>query len=61
MILISSYEIAKEQQRDQREEARKERASKGHVEGEAETVHSGVRRAMASALRRMADGLEPTT
>jgi hypothetical protein len=58
MISISSYEIAKEQQRDQRREARAERASKPL---EAEAVRSGVRHAVAGTLRRVADTLEPIT
>jgi len=61
MILISSYEIAKEQQRDQRDEARQERASRAHVEDEAEAVRSGVRHAVAATLRRVANSVEPTT
>jgi len=59
MILVSSYEIAKEQQRDQRREAGKERASKA-PDGE-EATRSGVRHLVAGTLRRVADTLEPIT
>ncbi|MGH2752694.1 MAG: hypothetical protein ACRDK3_17765 [Actinomycetota bacterium] len=61
MIPSSSYEIAKEQQRDQREEARQERASKPPGDGGAEAARSGVRHALAGTLRRVADTLEPIT
>ncbi|MGH2698841.1 MAG: hypothetical protein ACRDJL_06535 [Actinomycetota bacterium] len=60
MILISSYEIAKEQQRDQRREARRERASKRHPDGGTDAPR-GVRHLVAGTLRRMADTLEPIT
>ena len=58
MISISTYEIAKEQQRDQREEAEEERAARPHVD-EGHVTRSGVRHAVASTLRRVADSLEP--
>jgi hypothetical protein len=61
MISISSYEIAKERQRDQREEAREERSAKPQDDGEREVARSGVRHSVASTLRRVADNLEPTT
>lgn len=61
MILVSSYEIAKEQQRDLRREARNKRASKPHVDGVGETARSGVRHGVAHTLRRVADTLEPIT
>ena len=60
MISISSYEIAKEQQRDTREDAREERSAKPH-EGEGHVARSGVRHSVASTLRRVAESLEPTT
>jgi len=59
MISISSYEIAKEQQRDQREEADEERSARPHVDAEGHVTRSGVRHAVASTLRRVADSLEP--
>jgi hypothetical protein len=60
MILVSSYEVAKEQQRDQRREARAERTSKA-ADGEVEEARSGVRHLVAGTLRRIADTLEPIT
>jgi hypothetical protein len=59
MILISSYEIAKERQREAREEADEERSARPHVDGEGQVTRSGVRHAVASTLRRVADSLEP--
>ena len=59
MISISSFEIAKEQQRDTRVEAEEERAAKPHVDAEGQVTRSGVRHAVASTLRRVADSLEP--
>jgi hypothetical protein len=60
MISISSYEIAKEQQHDRREDAREERSAKHQNDGEGEVTRSGVRHSVASTLRRVADNLEPT-
>jgi hypothetical protein len=60
MISISSYEIAKERQRDTREDAREERSAKPHDEGEGQVARSGVRHSVASTLRRVAESLEPT-
>jgi hypothetical protein len=60
MISISSYEIAKEQQHDRREDAREERSAKPQDDGEGEVTRSGVRHSVASTLRRVADNLEPT-
>jgi len=59
MIPIVSYEIIEERQRERREQARRERASKPHVDGRAEAPRSGVRHAVAGTLRRVADTLEP--
>ena len=59
MISISSFEIAKEQQRDTRVEAEEERTARPQVDEEAEVTRSGVRHAVASTLRRVADSLEP--
>ena len=59
MISISSYEIAKEQQRDTREGADEERSARPHVDERADVTRSGVRHAVASTLRRVADSLEP--
>ena len=59
MIPIVSYEIIEERQRDRREQARRERASKPRVDGRAEAPRSGVRHAVAGTLRRVADTLEP--
>ena len=61
MISISSYEVAKERQRDTREEAKEERAARPHVDGEGHVTRSGVRHSVASTLRRVAESLEPTT
>ena len=59
MISISSYEIAKERQREAREEADEERSARPQVDGEGQVTRSGVRHAVASTLRRVADSLEP--
>jgi hypothetical protein len=59
MIPIVSLEIIEERQRDRREQARKERASKAHVDSGAESPRFGVRHAVAGTLRRVADTLEP--
>ncbi|HEX5699159.1 MAG TPA: hypothetical protein VFX77_00810 [Rubrobacter sp.] len=59
MISISSYEIAKEQQRDTREGADEERSARPHVDKGADVTRSGVRHLVASTLRRVADSLEP--
>ena len=61
MIPIVSLEIIEERQRDRREQARKERASKADVHGGAEAPRFGVRHAVAGTLRRVADTLEPIT
>jgi hypothetical protein len=61
MIPIVSLEIIEERQRDRREQARKERAAKAHVDGGAEAPRFGVRHAVAGTLRRVADTLEPIT
>ncbi|MPZ91309.1 MAG: hypothetical protein GEU68_06730 [Actinobacteria bacterium] len=61
MIPIVSLEIIEERQRDRREQARRERASKAHVDGGAEAPRFGVRHAVAGTLRRVADTLEPIT
>jgi len=58
MIPIVSYEIIEERQRDRREQARRERAARPHVDG-AEAPRSRVRHAVAGTLRRVADTLEP--
>jgi hypothetical protein len=59
MISMSTFEIAKEQQRDTREGADEERSARPHVDEEADVTRSGVRHAVASTLRRVADSLEP--
>ncbi|CAN5534572.1 hypothetical protein BH20ACT23_BH20ACT23_07690 [soil metagenome] len=59
MIPIVTYEIIEERQRDRREEARKERASRPHVDAGAEAPRFGVRHAVAGTLRRVADTFEP--
>jgi len=59
MISISSYEIAKEQQRDTRGEADEERSARPHVDAVGHVTRSGVRHAVARTLRRVADSLEP--
>jgi hypothetical protein len=61
MIPIVSLEIIEERQRDRREQARKERASKALVDGGTEAPGFGVRHAVAGTLRRVADTLEPIT
>ncbi len=61
MIPIVSYEIIEERQRDRREQARRERASKPHADSGAEAPRSGVRHTVAGTLRRVADTLEPIT